>query len=165
MKILLIFAHSHWKDSKVNSKLLQSIKDFDNVTIHNLSDIYNENKISKDNIKDEIELLKKSDKIIFQFPLYWFSTPSILKEWQDTVLSALLHSDDNKFLEGKSFQIITTTGGDKSHYDSLEFDINSLLSPITSSFKHFGLNIEDTLCFYGNKEDSIDLNEYHKCFK
>ncbi|WP_295157251.1 NAD(P)H-dependent oxidoreductase [uncultured Brachyspira sp.] len=163
MKILLIFAHSYWGDSKVNRKLLESIKDFDNVTIHNLNDIYKERKI--DNVKSEIDLLREADKIIFQFPLFWYSMPSLLKEWEDTVLSDLLHKNDNKFLEGKTFKIITTAGGDKSHYDSLEFDMNALLSHITSSFKHFGLKTEDTLCFYGAKEDNIDLNEYSKCFK
>lgn len=165
MKVLLIFAHTYWNDSKVNHKLLESIKDFNNVKIHNLSTIYKDGKINKENIKSEIDLLKEADKIIFQFPLFWFSTPSLLKEWQDNVLSDLLHGNESKCLEGKIFQIITTAGGEKSFYDSLEYNTNALLSPITTSFKHFGLKIENALCFYEANENNIDLNEYHKCFK
>ena len=167
MKVLVIFAHTYYNDSKVNRKLLESIRNFNNVKIHNLNEVYKDNKITKENVIDEIALLKEYDKIIFQFPLFWFSVPSLLKEWEDTVLHNLLHStdDEKKFLENKIFKIITTTGGEKSFYDSLDYNINALLSPITTSFKQFGLKIEDSYCIYNANADKLDLDEYQKCFK
>ncbi|EOH3839264.1 TPA: NAD(P)H-dependent oxidoreductase [Campylobacter jejuni] len=107
MKTLIVFAHTFWKDSKVNRTLLESIKDIDDLKIHNLSTSYNDGKIDVDK---ELALLKEADKIIFQFPLFWFSTPSLLKEWQDRVLSAILYSKKG-LLKGKFFQVITTLGG------------------------------------------------------
>ncbi|WP_240692751.1 MULTISPECIES: NAD(P)H-dependent oxidoreductase [Campylobacter] len=107
MKTLIVFAHTFWKDSKVNRTLLESIKDIDSLKIHNLSTSYNDGKIDVDK---ELALLKEADKIIFQFPLFWFSTPSLLKEWQDRVLSAILYSKKG-LLKGKFFQVITTLGG------------------------------------------------------
>lgn len=94
MKTLIVFAHTFWKDSKVNRALLESIKDKNNLKIHNLSTSYNDGKIDVDK---ELALLKEADKIIFQFPLFWFSTPSLLKEWQDRVLSAILYSKKRAF--------------------------------------------------------------------
>ncbi|WP_295162662.1 NAD(P)H-dependent oxidoreductase [uncultured Brachyspira sp.] len=165
MKILVVFSHTYWNDSEVNRKLIESVKDFDNVKIHNLNEIYKDGKITKENIKEEIELLKEADKIIFQFPLFWFSTPSLLKEWEDCVLGYLYHSSEKKCLENKTFQIITTAGGEKSLYDSLEYDMNAFLSPITLSFKDFGLKVEKTYCIYGASLDKLDIGEYQKCFK
>ena len=40
MKILVVFSHTYWNDSEVNRKLIESVKDFDNVKIHNLNEIY-----------------------------------------------------------------------------------------------------------------------------
>lgn len=36
--------------------------------------------------KREQKLLLEHDAIVFQHPFYWYSTPAILKEWQDIVL-------------------------------------------------------------------------------
>ena len=162
MKILIIFSHTYWNNSKVNRKLLESIKDFKDITIHNLNEIYKDNKISKENVKSEISLLKEHDKIIFQFPLFWFSTPSLLKEWEDTVLTDILYGSESKCLEGKTFQIITTAGREKSFYDSLEFGINTILSPINTTFKYLGLKVENPYCIYHANADNLDLNEYYK---
>ncbi len=35
------------------------------------------------NVKREQELVENHDNIIFQFPLYWYSSPSLLKKWID----------------------------------------------------------------------------------
>ncbi len=75
-------------------------------------------------IAAEQEKLKWADAIIFQFPLWWFSVPAILKGWFDRVLAAgwayrvpdpttagrsLRYGDGN--LKGRRGLIITTVGG------------------------------------------------------
>ncbi len=74
MQTLLIFSHTFWKDSKVNRALLESAKTLSNVKIHNLNESYKDGVI---NAESEVALLKDSQKIIFQFPLFWFSTPAL----------------------------------------------------------------------------------------
>ncbi|HEE9583969.1 TPA: NAD(P)H-dependent oxidoreductase, partial [Campylobacter coli] len=98
MKTLIIFAHTFWEDSKVNKALFESIKNLKQVQIHNLSEIYKEGKID---VSKEMDLLKNADKIIFQFPLFWFSTPALLKEWQDRVLTAILYGENKELLKDK----------------------------------------------------------------
>ncbi|XP_051985274.1 ribosyldihydronicotinamide dehydrogenase [quinone]-like [Xyrauchen texanus] len=39
-----------------------------------------------DDITEEQQKLKQADLVIFQFPLYWFSVPAIMKGWIDRVL-------------------------------------------------------------------------------
>ena len=163
MQNLIIFAHTFWKDSKVNRALLEKLKDNKNVNIHNLSVIYPDGKINS--VKSEVVLLKEADNIIFQFPLFWFSMPSLLKEWQDFVLSDILHGSDNKILENKTFKIITTAGGEKSFYDTLDFKIEEILSPINISFKHLGLKIKEPFCIYEANKDNLPIKEYLDIFK
>ena len=93
MQILLLFSHTYWADSKVNKALLESAKTLENVTIHNLNTAYPDGKI---NTEAEIALLQKAEKIIAQFPLFWFSTPAIMKEWQDKILTHIHHSANPK---------------------------------------------------------------------
>lgn len=78
MQTLLLFSHTFWDNSKVNKALLESAKSLPNLTIHNLNTAYPNGAID---VAKEVELLEKAQKIIFQFPLFWFSTPALMKEW------------------------------------------------------------------------------------
>ncbi len=158
MQTLLIFAHTFWEDSKANKALLEAAKSLDNLTIHNLSTTYKDNNI---NVESEITLLQKADKIIFQFPLFWFSTPSLMKEWEDRVLTAILYSSNPKLLQDKTFSIITTAHGEESSYDGHHgYGINTLLSPINHTFAYLGAKIEEAFCIFSANADNLPLSEY-----
>lgn len=158
MHTLIIFSHTFWADSKVNKALLQQASTLQNVVIHNLSTTYENAKID---IESELKLLEKADKIIFQFPLFWFSTPSIMKEWQDRVLSKILYGANAKMLQGKKFQIITTLGGNKESYDGHHgYSLESLLSPITSSFAYMGCEVLESYGIFSANAEHLPLQEY-----
>ncbi|MCE3039096.1 NAD(P)H-dependent oxidoreductase [Helicobacter anatolicus] len=163
MKTLIIFTHTFWKDSKVNKALLESAKSLDDVTIHNISTTYSDGNI---NIPAEIELLSQADKIIFQFPLFWFSTPSFLKEWQDRVLTAILYGENKDLLKGKKFQIITTLGGAESSYDGHHrATLEELLKPIYHALKYCGCEYVEHYAIFQANVDNLDLNAYHNAIK
>ena len=44
------------------------------------------NQIEKIDVRAEQELLVSHDVIVSQHPFYWYSSPALLKEWQDLVL-------------------------------------------------------------------------------
>ena len=49
------------------------------------------------------------DVVLFQFPLFWYSTPSILKEWQDLVLEhGFAYGAEGDALDGKRMMIAVT---------------------------------------------------------
>merc|ERR1712187_722889 len=61
-------------------------------------------------LQEQIENLKWADLIMFQFPIYWFHMPAIMKAWLDRVLVWHLFYGAGFNLEGKSFFISTTLG-------------------------------------------------------
>lgn len=158
MQTLILFSHTFWQDSKINKALLESAKTLSNVKIHNLNATYPNGVID---VKSEVALLKDSQKIIFQFPLFWFSTPSLMKEWQDRVLTHILYGGDSKLLNGKKFQIITTLGGAKESYDGHHgYSLDTILSPLTSAFKYCGCEILESFAIFSAKLETLPVKEY-----
>lgn len=104
MKTLVIVGHPNPSQSHVQQFLFESIAAHDNVTIHPLANLV----INK---QAEQTLLKEHDRIIFQFPVYWYSCPCLLKEWIDTVIGSRLD-----FFKGKELGIVATLSTQKKHY-------------------------------------------------
>ena len=77
-KVLINLVHPNLNESRVNKYLSQVASKEENITINNLYSKYPDFKIDA---KKEQELLLENDVIVFQFPMYWLSSPSLLKEW------------------------------------------------------------------------------------
>ncbi len=72
-------------------------------------------------ITAEIEKIHWADHIILQFPLWWFSTPAMLKGWLDRVLVKGFAYDtgkvfDSGLLTGKSASLVVSTQSPESAY-------------------------------------------------
>ncbi len=81
--------------------------------------------------------------IIFQHPLFWYSTPAIMKEWLDLVLQhGWAYGSEGRALEGKIFLQALTAGGDDASYrkkGSNQFTINELTSPYRATANLCGM--------------------------
>ncbi|KRG11358.1 MULTISPECIES: NAD(P)H-dependent oxidoreductase [Staphylococcus] len=81
-----------------------------------------ENEKLNQTIKSEFEKLLWSDFIIFQFPLWWFSVPAILKGWFDKILlfggvyGGNYDRYDKARLTNKIAMLSTTTGSPEGSY-------------------------------------------------
>jgi NAD(P)H dehydrogenase (quinone) len=67
-------------------------------------------------ILQEQDKVARADMLIFQFPLWWYSVPAILKGWADRVLThGFAYTDERLFesglLAGKRAMLSLTTGG------------------------------------------------------
>ncbi|HBX19810.1 MAG TPA: flavodoxin family protein [Porphyromonadaceae bacterium] len=89
-------------------------------------------------IHTEQEKLEWCDLLIWQFPLWWFSVPAILKGWTDRAFAAgkiygagRIPYVSGKF-KGKKALLSLTTGSSESYYakDGDYGDINGILKPI-----------------------------------
>jgi putative NADPH-quinone reductase len=113
-EVLILLAHPRLHESKVNRLMADAVRDLPNVR---LNDLYKEYPDFKIDIKREQALLVKADVIVFQFPLYWYSSPSILKEWQDVVLEwGFAFGKDGDKLKNKDLVVALSTGGPEEAY-------------------------------------------------
>lgn len=129
-RVLVLFAHPVLERSRVNRRLVDAIRDLSDVMVHDLYEAYPTFAID---IAREQELLREHDVIVFQHPFYWYSTPAILKEWQDLVLEhGWAYGPGGTALRGKITLNATTTGGPAAAYRAdgyNRFTVRQLLAP------------------------------------
>ena len=130
-RILLLFAHPSQARSEVNSVLFNAAKQHKAVTAVDLYAEYPDFNIS---IEREQQRLLEHDVIIFQFPFYWYSTPALLKEWQDLVLEyGFAYGKGGDALKGKQFLCAVSAGGREEAYQTEGFNhftLRQLLQPL-----------------------------------
>lgn len=85
----------------------------------------------------EMEKLDRCDALLFQFPLWWFGMPAILKGWVDRVFAAGRAYGNGRWFErgvfaGKRAMIAMTTGGPSTMFDGYGLDppLETILRPI-----------------------------------
>ncbi|KAF3889474.1 MULTISPECIES: NAD(P)H-dependent oxidoreductase [Nostocales] len=95
-------------------------------------------------IKAEMEKLDWCDVLIFQFPLWWFGLPAILKGWVDKVFAlGKIYGNgkwyDNGAFKGKKAMLSLTTGGPLTMYTEIGIngDIHTILYPINHGILRF----------------------------
>ncbi len=113
-KILILFGHPAFRRSKINATLRGAVESLKGITFHDLYASYPDFLID---IPYEQDLCERHDIIVIQHPFYWYSTPSIIKEWFDLVLEhAWAYGSTGTALAGKiTFQALTA-GGDQANY-------------------------------------------------
>jgi glutathione-regulated potassium-efflux system ancillary protein KefG len=130
-RILILFAHPALEKSRVNGVLVRAVRDLDGVTFHDLYEVYPEFDID---VKREQGLLEAHDVVVLQHPFFWYSTPAILKEWQDLVLEhGWAYGHAGTALSGKKVLSVVTTGGREVAYQQdghNRFTMRQLLAPI-----------------------------------
>jgi len=97
---------------------------------------YSQHTLAPD-IQGELDKLLKADLVIFNFPIYWFSMPAIMKGWIDRVLISGVCYGGKRFydqggLVGKKAMLTVTIGG-QSHMltkDGVHGELNDMLRPI-----------------------------------
>ncbi|MDY7025810.1 MAG: NAD(P)H-dependent oxidoreductase [Pseudomonadota bacterium] len=151
-KVLIQFAHPAPQKSRINTKMVRAVDGLDNVFINDLYQNYPDFFI---NIEREQQLLVKHDIIVFQCPMYWYSTPAILKEWQDIVLTrGFAYGEFGNALKGKHFCLAMSLGGSESAYEMGQngsegrATVEQLVKPIECMAKLCGMVWQQPLVIY-----------------
>ncbi|NKY49488.1 NAD(P)H-dependent oxidoreductase [Nocardia vermiculata] len=116
-------------------------------------------------VRAEQEKLLWADTIIFQFPLWWYGMPAILKGWVDRVFtyhfaygvgehSATKYGEryGEGTLAGRRALLSVTIGGKESHYDArgINGPIDDLLFPIQHGILYYpGIESLPPFVLYG----------------
>ncbi|MFW7431728.1 NAD(P)H-dependent oxidoreductase [Vagococcus carniphilus] len=121
-KTLVIIAHPEVADSQLQQFLLESSQSLEEVEIHYLIE-------GQFDIKEEQNKLKKFDRIIFQFPMYWYSAPFILKKWIDEVIDYTFSKTE---LRHKELGLVVSLGVDEANFasgKSEKFTLSEIFRP------------------------------------
>jgi glutathione-regulated potassium-efflux system ancillary protein KefG len=110
--------------------MAQAVEGMDGIVLRRMYDLYPDYHID---VKAEQDLLRSHDLIVWQHPLYWYSSPSLLKEWIDLVLEhGFAYGREGRALEGKQVMSAISTGGRREAYlpeGRNRYSIRELLAP------------------------------------
>lgn len=132
MKTLIIVSHPNVDESSSQQFLIHSLPEDESsdITLHILEQTYPDGIID---IETEQNLLKEHDRIIFQFPFYWYSSPPLLKKWLDEVLTDhFAYGYRGNRLHGKEFGLVLVIGLPEKEYQTggqEGFSISELTKP------------------------------------
>ncbi|MDD9923474.1 MAG: NAD(P)H-dependent oxidoreductase [Boseongicola sp.] len=101
-----------------------------------------------EDVRLEIDKLRQAHRVIFHFPLWWFSAPAILKGWLERVLAhGEMHSVDQRFdqgqFRGRKVLFCVTTGSRESEsaFNGKEGDVQLLLWPLAYALRYVGFTV------------------------
>jgi glutathione-regulated potassium-efflux system ancillary protein KefG len=149
-RVLVLFAHPALRRSRVNRRLIAELKGVDGVFVNDLYEQYPDLDIDVDR---EQRLLLEHEVVVLQHPLYWYSTPAILKEWQDLVLEhGWAYGHEGRALVGKLMMSAITTGATEESYcrdGSNRFGVRELLTPIEQTARMCGMDYLSPFVVHG----------------
>lgn len=149
MRKLVIIIHPDMENSVVNRMWKNALIN-EQIDVVDLNELYPDRNID---VAREQERLMSYDTIVFQFPLYWYSSPPLLKQYQDEVfLFNFAYGPEGTKLRDKKFAIATTVGSleeDYSEEGSNRFTLDTLLSPFVATFNYIGAQYKGHFEQYG----------------
>ncbi len=84
MKTLVNLFHPHLDKSTVHRSWAQRLAQEADITLRDLYALYPDGKID---VAAEQAALLAHDRLVFEHPFYWYSTPPLMKQWLDDVLT------------------------------------------------------------------------------
>lgn len=149
MKTIVILAHPNIEQSNVNKAWIQALnkKNLD-VKVHNIYQTYPDWNID---VVVEQAQLEGYDRIILQYPLFWYSTPPLLKKWVDEVFAyGWAYGSSGNKLAGKEFGLAVSTGGVEDVYnESVYGTMSQVLRPMKSTAKFINSKYIGSHIFHG----------------
>jgi glutathione-regulated potassium-efflux system ancillary protein KefG len=157
-KILILFAHPALERSRVNRRLAEAVQSLPGVTLNDLYQLYPDLDVD---VAREQQLLVDHDVVVMQHPLYWYSVPALIKEWQDLVLEhGWAYGRGGAALQGKMLLTATTAGGSEETYRRTghnRYTIREFLAPIERTAALCGMAYLPPFVVYGTH--SLDDEE------
>ena len=136
-KVVILLAHPNIKESQANKALVDAVSDMEGVAVFNLYELSQEIVF---NIDEWSKIISDASAVIYQFPFYWMSAPSLLKKWQDEVFTFL---SKTPAVAGNPLTVVTTTGSEYEAYRS------GLLRPYQVNAIHSGMSWQTPIVVYG----------------
>ena len=148
--VLLVLAHPALERSRANRALAKAAKSLSGVTFKDLYETYPDFVVD---IETEQAALVAHDVVALQFPLFWYSTPALIKEWLDLVwLHGFAYGEGGEALKGKRLFVACTTGASAKAYHAHgynRFSMDEFLRPLEQTAHLCGMEWETPFVVHG----------------
>jgi glutathione-regulated potassium-efflux system ancillary protein KefG len=149
-RILILFAHPALEKSRIHRRLVAEALTLSGITFHDLYEAYPNFDVD---VSAEQALLLDHDLVVFQHPFFWYSTPALVKQWEDLVLEhGWAYGSQGRALRGKRLLSIISAGGRAEAYQHEgynRFTIREFLTPIEQTAVLCGMQYLPPLVFHG----------------
>jgi len=121
MNILVLTAHPDLSTSTANRKWFEALSEVEGIITRDLTAVGGPEMRFEPSV--EQALLEEADRVVLQFPFYWYSSPPILKAWLDQILlSGFAYGPEGDKLRGKELVLAISTGGSAESYQASSFN-------------------------------------------
>lgn len=150
---ILLF-HPDSERSRVNTALARAAVGLHHVAIADMAALYPAGIAMERDSEREAARLLGADRIVIQFPMQWYSTPALLKQWQDVVLTRMAYMNwdtEGASLAGKPVMVAATMGAEEATYRTQgrnRFTVAELLAPLQASANRFAMDWRDPFLVY-----------------
>ena len=160
-RVLIEFAHPALERSRVHARLLAHLPQRHDLTLNDLYERYPDFDID---VRREQALLVEHDLIVFQHPFFWYSTPPLLKQWEDLVLEhGWAYGRSGHALRGKQALHVITAGGREAAYQRdgyNRFTMRELLAPLEQTAVLCGMTWVPPYVVHGtHRMDEAQIDE------
>ncbi len=148
-RLIVYYAHPGHKHSQTNRAMARIARRLNGISY---VDLYAEYPRFDIDVAAEQQRLVDHDVILFQFPMFWHSTPSILKEWQDLVLEhGFAYGINGDKLTGKRMMLAVTVASPEDAYTRegyRHYPLRSFLTPLEQTARLCGMRFSAPYVLY-----------------
>ena len=148
---LVMFAHPALERARLGPAMAEVAAAAPGVVFRDLYELYPDFTID---VAAEQAAVRSARALVLQFPFYWYSTPALMKEWLDLVLThGFAYGARGRALEGKLFACAITTGGpqdpDPANTDE-RFGVEDYLRPLQQTARLCGMRWKKPFVVHGS---------------
>lgn len=150
-KTLVIYGHPYYEMSVCNKAILDEFSsEVPEAEVVNLAKLYPDFNID---VEKEQKRLVEADTIVFQFPFWWYGSPSIMHRYVENVFThGFAYGSTGTALRGKKIIFSFTAGGAKEAYTKdgyQHFEMDAFTPQFIAMANLCGLEIADCIVSYG----------------
>lgn len=138
-RVLVLLAHPALEKSAINAPLARTAAAIDGVTVHDLYETYPDFCIDKE--REQRQILEH-EVLVLQHPLYWYSVPSLLKEWCDIVMEyGFAYGENARGLKDRTLLNAISAGSTREEFETSDriATVDQLMAPFASTAHYCGM--------------------------
>jgi glutathione-regulated potassium-efflux system ancillary protein KefF len=148
--VYLLAAHPHWRESRVNRRLLDAARGVPGVQVQDLYGAYADYDID---VPAEQARAAAARMLVLLHPIQWYSMPALMKLWLDEVLAhGWAYGQGGTALRGKDLWLVATTGGPQASYHPQGYNryfFDAFLPPYEQTAALCGMRFLPPLLLHG----------------